>query len=91
MKQFIHEGVTYDVSELPEEAQQAFDMLAYVTNTRIPLENQLNTLTAAGKVFTDMVVAKLHKDAIVEIETDEPELPDSEEYADPIDTDWRVD
>ena len=91
MNVFTNDGVEYDVSLLPQEAQQAFALLADVVQRKQKLETELNVLTTAGKTFNDLVMNQLTKDAIIEINTDEPELPDSEGLGEGPDLDWRID
>mgnify|MGYP000093958373 CR=1 FL=1 len=93
MQTFIHDDQEYDASLLSSEAQAAFKVLVNITSRQENLRNELDICVAAGKVYTDMVVANLTPDALVETHTVDPELqPDlEEESGEGPDHDWRID
>ncbi len=92
MQTFIHDDQEYDASLLSPEAQLAFKALVNIQSRSDSLRTDLDIYVAAGKVYTDIVVANLTPDALIETHAVDPELPDSEEeLGEGPDHDWRVD
>lgn len=82
---YVAESGTYDVSLLPSEAQFAFQMLVDLNKRQTVMKEKIASLqkeyaimTAASVSFNSTVSSNLNKDALIDIDTDEPELPDTE-------------
>lgn len=94
---YVAEDATYDVSLLSEEAQGAFQMLVELNARKevmqkdvAKLQKEVSIIVAASQAFNSIVNSLLTKDAIVDIDIDEPVLPDGDEGERP-DHDWTVD
>lgn len=75
---YITDSGTYDVSLLSEEAQSVWVLLKEVAIRQNNLQKELAITSGAGKSFTATLNSMLTKDALVDIDTDEPALPDPE-------------
>ncbi len=82
---YVAESGTYDVSLLSPEAQFAFQMLVDLDKRQTVMKEKIASLqkeyaimTAASVSFNGTVSSNLNKDALIDIDTDEPELPDVE-------------
>lgn len=75
---YITDSGTYDASLLSEEAQGIWVLLKEVAIRQNNLQKELAIVSGAGKAFTATLNSMLTKDALVDIDTAEPELPDTE-------------
>lgn len=82
---YVAESGTYDVSLLSPEAQFAFQMLVDLNKRQNSMQEKIASLqkeyaiiTAASMSFNNTVSSNLNKDALIDIDTAEPELPDTE-------------
>ena len=95
---YVADDATYDVSLLSEEAQGAFNMLLELNarkqvmqNDVAKLEKEVSIIVAASQAFNSIVNSLLTKDAIIDIDIDEPVLPDEDDEGERPDHDWTVD
>ena len=95
---YVADNATYDVSLLSEEAQGAFNMLIElnsrkeaIQNDVAKLEKEVSIIVAASQAFNSIVNSLLTKDAIIDIDIDEPVLPDEDDEGERPDHDWRID
>ena len=93
---YVAEDATYDVSLLSEEAQGAFQMLLELNARQkdiAKLQKEVSIIVAASQAFNSIVNSLLTKDAIIDIDINEPVLPDEDDdyEGERPDHDWRVD
>ena len=96
---YVADNATYDVSLLSSEAQVAFQMMLGINKKQDNIKEQIVSLqkeyaifVAANKSFKNTILSSLNKDAIIDIDVNEPELPDSvQELGEGPDSDWRID
>ena len=67
---YTNESGAYDVTQLPDEAKQAFQLLVEVNNEVNGLNRRLSVLQAAGLHLNTVMQDNLDDEALVEINED---------------------
>ncbi len=96
---YVADNATYDVSLLSSEARLAFSMMVAIQKKQDNIKEQIADLqkeytiyVAANNSFNKTILSNLSKDAVIDIDVNEPELPDSEiELGEGPNSDWRID